>query len=81
MVESGTQFPSPLWGGVGVGVEQKNAHASPLARAFATTLPNPPPQGGTNHVFSHGHFTTGGIEERIESTLPPVLSPNTVPRS
>ena len=29
----------------------------------------------------HGHFTTGGIEERIESTLPPVRSPNMVPRS
>ena len=28
-----------------------------------------------------GHFTTGGIEERIESTLPPVLRPNTVPLS
>ena len=30
---------------------------------------------------AQGHFTTGGIEERIESTLPPVLRPNTVPRS
>jgi hypothetical protein len=30
---------------------------------------------------SYGHFATGGIEERMESTLPPVLSPNTVPRS
>ena len=29
----------------------------------------------------HGHFATGGIEERIEATLPPVLRPNTVPRS
>jgi hypothetical protein len=32
-------------------------------------------------IAIHGHFTTGGIEERIESTLPPVLRPNTVPRS
>ena len=32
-------------------------------------------------IMPHGHFTTGGIEERIESTLPPVLRPNTVPRS
>jgi hypothetical protein len=30
---------------------------------------------------AQGHFTTGGIEERIESTLPPVLRPNTVPLS
>ena len=34
--------------------------------------------GGPRH---HGHFTTGGMEDRIESTFPPVLSPNTVPRS
>jgi hypothetical protein len=30
---------------------------------------------------TYGHFTTGGIDDRIESTLPPVLRPNTVPRS
>ncbi len=29
----------------------------------------------------HGHFTSGGIEDRIESTLPPVFSPKVVPRS
>ena len=29
----------------------------------------------------HGHFTKGGIEERIEATLPPVFSPKMVPRS
>jgi hypothetical protein len=29
----------------------------------------------------YGHFTTGGSEDRIESTLPPVLSPKMVPRS
>ena len=29
----------------------------------------------------HGHFTTGGIEDRIDSTLPPVRSPKIVPRS
>ena len=32
-------------------------------------------------IVAHGHFTTGGIEDRIDSTLPPVRSPNTVPRS
>ena len=29
----------------------------------------------------YGHFTTGGMDERIDSTLPPVFKPNTVPRS
>ncbi len=29
----------------------------------------------------HGHFTTGGIEDRIDSTLPPVRKPKMVPRS
>lgn len=29
----------------------------------------------------HGHFTSGGRLERIELTLPPVLSPKIVPRS
>jgi hypothetical protein len=30
---------------------------------------------------SYGHFTSGGSEERIESTLPPVRKPKMVPRS
>jgi hypothetical protein len=30
---------------------------------------------------NYGHFTTGGIDDKIDSTLPPVFSPNTVPRS
>jgi hypothetical protein len=29
----------------------------------------------------YGQFTTGGSEERIEATLPPVFRPKTVPRS
>jgi hypothetical protein len=29
----------------------------------------------------YGHFATGGIDDRIDATLPPVFSPNTVPRS
>ena len=43
--------------------------------------------GGAVMVFgaltheAHGHFTTGGIDDRIESTLPPVRSPKMVPRS
>ncbi len=31
--------------------------------------------------LSHGHFTSGGIDDRMESTLPPVFSPKMVPRS
>ena len=45
----------------------------PLARKRA--------RGRDTKVGSHGHFTTGGSEERIESTLPPVRSPKMVPRS
>jgi hypothetical protein len=29
----------------------------------------------------YGHFTSGGIDDRIESTLPPVFRPKMVPRS
>ena len=29
----------------------------------------------------HGHFTTGGMDDRMLATLPPVLRPNVVPRS
>lgn len=32
-------------------------------------------------LVSQGHFTTGGIEDRIDSVLPPVFRPNVVPRS
>ena len=32
-------------------------------------------------LSSYGHFTIGGSEERIASTLPPVFSPKIVPRS
>ena len=32
-------------------------------------------------ISRYGHFTTGGMDDRIESTLPPVLSPKMVPRS
>jgi hypothetical protein len=30
---------------------------------------------------AYGHFTSGGIDDNIESTLPPVFRPNVVPRS
>ncbi len=32
-------------------------------------------------AFAYGHLTRGGIELRIDSTLPPVRRPNVVPRS
>jgi len=30
---------------------------------------------------AYGHFTSGGMDDRMASTLPPVFRPNTVPRS
>ena len=41
-------------------------------RTLAPRAPASPP---------HGHATAGGMDERIESTLPPVFRPNSVPRS
>jgi hypothetical protein len=32
-------------------------------------------------LLAQGHFTMGGMEERIDSTLPPVFKPKIVPRS
>ena len=32
-------------------------------------------------LATYGHFTTGGMEDRMEFTLPPVFSPKVVPRS
>ena len=58
-----------------------------IAAEFAEELaPLPPPQVATAVLafarqFCHGHFTSGGMEERMESTLPPVFSPKMVPRS
>ena len=34
-----------------------------------------------NDAVPHGHFTSGGIDDRIESTLPPVFRPKIVPLS
>jgi len=36
---------------------------------------------GSDPAFTQGHFTTGGMDDRIEATLPPVFKPNIVPRS
>ena len=36
---------------------------------------------GLTRFAAYGHFTTGGIDERIDSTLPPVRRPKMVPRS
>ena len=32
-------------------------------------------------IALYGHFTTGGIDDRMLSTLPPVFRPKIVPRS
>ena len=49
--------------------------------AFATALAHPQLVPRECALLRHGHFTTGGMEERIESTLPPVRRPKMVPRS
>ena len=36
---------------------------------------------GHGNAAGYGHFTSGGIDDRIESTLPPVFRPKMVPRS
>jgi hypothetical protein len=55
---------------LGPGLMSREPFASILASA-----------GGGELVAGHGHLTTGGSEERIEATLPPVFRPKTVPRS
>ena len=39
--------------------------------------------GGSDvgEALAHGHFTSGGSDDRMESTLPPVRKPKIVPRS
>ena len=32
-------------------------------------------------AIAYGHFTMGGMDDRIELTLPPVFRPKVVPRS
>jgi NosR/NirI family transcriptional regulator, nitrous oxide reductase regulator len=36
---------------------------------------------GFGTAYLQGHFTAGGMEDRIESTFPPVFNPKIVPRS
>ena len=45
------------------------------ARSFAL---NSDPFGSP---YRYGHFTCGGIDDRIAATLPPVFNPKMVPRS
>jgi len=40
----------------------------------------PPLRRNYGHAL-YGHLTRGGMDERIESTLPPVFRPKAVPRS
>ena len=37
--------------------------------------------GSPEYPYIYGHFASGGSDIRIASTLPPVFSPNSVPRS
>jgi hypothetical protein len=53
----------------------KGVHCCAIPQCRGSAFAHPTADG------RHGHFTTGGSEERIESTLPPVLSPKMVPRS
>ena len=39
------------------------------------------PATRAQETTGHGHFTTGGIDDNIDSTLPPVRRPKMVPRS
>src|SRR3954447_23793819 len=50
-------------------------------RGRADRVHHAPPADRGLRGDPHGHLTVGGIEERIESTLPPVLRPKIVPRS
>ena len=71
---SGTQF-NGLSQAAAVGDEFNAATNYPLVRIT---------NAATAHVFyarTHGHSTMGGMDERIESTLPPVRRPKIVPRS
>ena len=64
--------------------------ARSVRRAHAAARPHRDPRrggaarrggDGGGGVCAYGHFTTGGIDDRIDSTLPPVLRPKIVPRS
>jgi hypothetical protein len=56
-----------------------------LESGMRTKADVPRPPGSTNRGYRsfnrYGHFTSGGIDDKIESTLPPVLRPKMVPRS
>src|SRR5262249_38803928 len=45
-------LPSPLWGGVGGGGSAILSQVAPETRNRITPLPNPPPQGGREHIES-----------------------------
>lgn len=65
-------------------MRRSNPGAARSELAIWITLPlwEGDPGGERNALYlPHGHFTVGGMEDRIEFTLPPVLRPNTVPRS
>ena len=58
----------------------RGRHDAGMDRVLAAAVPH---LRGTaaDPLKCHGHFTSGGRLIRIASTLPPVFSPNSVPRS
>jgi hypothetical protein len=64
------------------GLALRRAMAASAGGADRRSAPPARPCGsGPRRQSCYGHLTTGGIDDRIESTLPPVFRPNTVPRS
>ena len=62
-----------------------NRQSSPV-HASRWVLSHPPAPCRSTRIpdgigTPQGHFTSGGSDDRIASTLPPVMSPNLVPRS
>jgi hypothetical protein len=52
-----------------------------LLKAFVWIASLPLAMTSKRKPPAHGQRTSGGIEDRIESTLPPVFNPKIVPRS
>src|SRR5215207_1388276 len=57
------------------------AHAKTSVRNQQSKIEQLVPDQERQLPAGYGHFTTGGSDERMESTLPPVRSPKIVPRS
>ena len=78
VLETPSSFETALTGppeDEGCGVENR-MRAEPPKTWMAGSSP-----AMTGGCVVQGHLTVGGIEERIEAMLPPVLRPKIVPRS